>query len=160
MYAGLKFVSVFSPEEGLACLKPLLSLPTTSNKRYYFSMRVFILYHHSSNNAAVIAIVTYPIKQLTCAWINNSKIPQIFHPTSYKKREHTHHGVPSFRKGSICRTKYRNKTVGWAKWASRKWYLFFEKSTCYWTGCCLHVFSYPTCTAISKKKRRVMLQVC
>lgn len=66
MYAGLKFVSVFSPEEGLACLKALLSLPTTANKRYYFSMQVFILYHHSSNNAAVIAIVTYPIKQLTC----------------------------------------------------------------------------------------------
>lgn len=114
---------------------------------------LFSFYHHGSNNAVVIVIVIYPIKQLTCVWINSSKIPEIFHPTSYKKREHTHPSVPSFRKGSVCRTKYRNKTGGWAKWASGKWYILFEISTCYWTIFYLHVFSYAMCTVRSKKER-------
>lgn len=33
-------------------------------------MQIFIPYHHSSNNAALIAIVAYPIKQLTFAWVS------------------------------------------------------------------------------------------
>lgn len=136
--------------KSLSHWKPL-SLPTASNNRYYLSIQIVILYHLSSNTAAATAIVIYLIKQLMCAWISNSKITEIFHLMSYKKREHTHHGMPSFRKGSICRTKYRHKTVDWAKWASGKRYILFDKSTCYWTSFCLHVFSYPTCTLPSKK---------
>lgn len=121
---------------------------------------LFSFYHHGSNNSAVIAIVIYPVKQLTCVWINNCEIPEIFHPTSYKKREHTHPGVPSFRKGSICRTKYRNQTGGWAKWASAKRYIFFEKCTCYWTSFYLHVFCYAMCTVRTCHASSLLKFIC
>jgi len=46
---------------------------------------LFSFFHHSSSNAAVITLVIYPIKQLTCAWITNSKSPQ-----SFTRKENIH----------------------------------------------------------------------
>lgn len=114
----VKLISLFSPfRRRVARWRALLSPPATSPKRFYFSMQTFIpSLSLSSNNAAVtLCVVIAPSRQQTRAGINTGKIPEIFHPTSYQKREQSHGAVLSFWKGSICRTKYRNRTAGWVK---------------------------------------------
>lgn len=141
----VKLISVPSPfRRRAACWRALLSPPGTSQKRFYFSMQIFILsLSLSSNSASVTAVEIEPIKQQPWAWISTRKIPEIFHPRSYKKREHSYGAVQSFWKGSICRTKYRNRTAGWVK-RGKKWDVFFEKSVCCWRSFCLLVFSYSS----------------
>lgn len=103
----------------------------------------------SCNNAAVTAVVIQPMRQNPWVWINSRRIPEIFPPMSYKKREHSHGAVLSFWKGSICRTKYRNSSAGWVKGKKMRCFL--------WEICAVEEASvylcFPTLVCCDKEKK-------